>query len=195
MAAGYQPDGSFSLAQTFGTGTAPNNDFPPQVGDTLNSLATGINIATIVANPAFVAQGYLKSANNLSDVANPAAALANLDPQLTSNIRNNFVTASYTTVLADGEKFLLTTNTAASVITIAGEASVGYTIGTCITVFNFSTIPITVSSVDTMYWLGQGSIVTGSRVLSYSGMATVIKVTSTAAGGSSQWAITGAGLT
>lgn len=43
----YGPDGNFTLTQSFGTGTAPNNDFPPQVGNTLNDVASSISIANI----------------------------------------------------------------------------------------------------------------------------------------------------
>lgn len=43
----YGPDGNFTLTQSFGTGTAPNNDFPPQVGNTLNDIASSIAISNI----------------------------------------------------------------------------------------------------------------------------------------------------
>ena len=43
----YEPDGSFSLVQQFGTGTPPSNDFPPQVGQALDDMATSIAIQNI----------------------------------------------------------------------------------------------------------------------------------------------------
>lgn len=43
----WNPDGTFSLSQTFGTGTAPDNMFPPAVGNTLDDIANSLNINTI----------------------------------------------------------------------------------------------------------------------------------------------------
>lgn len=51
----YNPDGSFTLAQNFGTGTPPSNMFPPQVGSVLSDIATSIDINNIIAQPVFVA--------------------------------------------------------------------------------------------------------------------------------------------
>jgi hypothetical protein len=43
----YNPDGTFSLAQSFGTGTSPDNQFPSLVGNTLDDIASSITISNI----------------------------------------------------------------------------------------------------------------------------------------------------
>lgn len=48
----YNPDGTFTLTQDFGTGTPPSNDFPPQVGDVLNDVATSIDATNLFATVA-----------------------------------------------------------------------------------------------------------------------------------------------
>lgn len=50
----YNPDGSFTPVYSFGTGTAPNNMFPPQVGTTVSDMATSIAIPNIVTQAAFI---------------------------------------------------------------------------------------------------------------------------------------------
>ena len=48
----YNPDGSFSLTYTFGTGTAPDNQFPNKVGQSLNDMATSIAIGNLFSQTA-----------------------------------------------------------------------------------------------------------------------------------------------
>lgn len=67
----YNPDGSFSLINEFSTGTAPNNQFPPQVGVDLDDIAAAISAGS-TDNP------YLEIANNLSDLNSASTARTNL---------------------------------------------------------------------------------------------------------------------
>jgi len=45
----YNPDGSFSLINGFGSGTLPDNNFPNQVGQDLTDIANGIAISSLIA--------------------------------------------------------------------------------------------------------------------------------------------------
>lgn len=49
----YNPDGSFTLLFPFGTATAPDNQFPNQVGLDLQDIADGIDLANIISEAAF----------------------------------------------------------------------------------------------------------------------------------------------
>jgi hypothetical protein len=137
------------------------------------------------------ADGALKAANNLSDVDDPDTALANLDPQLTSNIRQNIQNGNYTLVLTDAEKHLYYSSGAGPYTwTIPANASVAFDIGTVVTFINLAggpTIAIAITT-DTLYWStpGGGS---GTRTLANYGVATAIKFNSTG------WIISGSGLT
>ena len=50
----YNPDGTFTLTYTFGTGTAPDNQFPNKVGQSLNDMATSIAIGNLYSQFASV---------------------------------------------------------------------------------------------------------------------------------------------
>jgi len=105
-----------------------------------------------------------------------------------SVIRQNSQSAAYTTVLADMGGHILhpTADNNARTFTIDSNANVAYPVGTAITFVNqINTVTIAITS-DTMTLAGTSS--TGSRTLAANGVATAIKVASTA------WYISGSGL-
>ena len=101
----------------------------------------------------------------------------------------NSQTADYTAVLADSGKTILhaISDDNARTFTIPANASVAYPVGTVISFVNLiNTVTIAITS-DTMYLANDGA--TGSRTLAAYGMATAMKVSTTA------WIISGNGLT
>lgn len=106
-----------------------------------------------------------------------------------TSIPQNSQSTAYTTVLADANKHILhpTADNNARTFTIDSNANVAYAIGTAITFVNqINTVTIAITS-DTMTLAGIGS--TGSRTLAANGIATALKITSTA------WIISGTGIT
>ncbi len=107
---------------------------------------------------------------------------------LTPNIPQNAQSAAYTLVLADANTSIhhpIADNNART-FTIPANASVAYPIGTTLTFTNaINTVTISINS-DTLVLAGTSS--TGSRTLAVNGIATAVKITSTA------WLISGAGL-
>lgn len=98
-------------------------------------------------------------------------------------------TAAYTTVLGDANTTILhpSSDNNARTFTIDSNANVAYPTGTMITFVNrVNTVTIAITS-DTMYLAGAGT--TGSRTLAAHGVATAIKT------GSTEWVISGTGLT
>jgi hypothetical protein len=101
----------------------------------------------------------------------------------------NSQSTAYTLVLADSGKTILhpITDNNARTFTIPANGSVAYAVGTVVTFVNLiNTVTIAINT-DTMYLAGTGA--TGSRTLAAYGVATAVKVTSTA------WIISGNGLT
>lgn len=97
--------------------------------------------------------------------------------------------AAYTTVLGDANTTILhpSSDNNARTFTIDSNANVAYATGTMITFVNrVNTVTIAITS-DTMYLAGAGT--TGSRTLAAHGVATAIKT------GSTEWVISGTGLT
>ncbi|MDF3931404.1 hypothetical protein [Pseudomonas citronellolis] len=98
--------------------------------------------------------------------------------------------ADYTLVLADANIGVLhpSADATARTFTIPANAAVAFPVGTCFTFSNQTgagVVSIAINS-DTMYLAGAGT--TGTRTLSPSGMATVVKESSTV------WKISGVGL-
>lgn len=103
-------------------------------------------------------------------------------------IVQNSQSASYTFVLGDAGKQIYHTSATPHTFTIPANASVAYDVGTAITIVNANgggTLTIAITT-DTLRWGGVGS--TGSRTLAATGVATVLKITST------EWLITGTGI-
>lgn len=92
----------------------------------------------------------------------------------------------YTLSLSDAGKHIYMTTTGRT-ITIPANSSVAFDEGTTIVIINGSGVTTTISiNTDTLYLAGAGT--TGSRTLAAFGMATAVKISSTA------WIISGTGL-
>jgi hypothetical protein len=106
-------------------------------------------------------------------------------------IPQNSQSTAYTAVLADAGKHLLhpSADTTARTFTIPANSSVAYAVGTAITFVNQNAAGVMTIAIttDTMRLAGAGT--TGSRTLAADGIATALKITSTA------WIISGTGLT
>jgi hypothetical protein len=103
------------------------------------------------------------------------------------SIPQNSQSTNYTTVAADSGKHLFTA-TGAITFTIAANSSVAYPIGTAITFVNTNATAISIAiNSDTL--TQAGSTNTGTRTLAQNGVATAIKIGTTA------WVISGTGLT
>lgn len=106
-----------------------------------------------------------------------------------TGLQINSQSAAYTTVFSDRNKTILhpTADNNARTFTIDSNANVAYPLGTTLTFYNqINTVTIAITS-DTMTLAGAGT--TGSRTLAANGIATALKVASTA------WVINGTGLT
>lgn len=99
------------------------------------------------------------------------------------------IAAPYTLVLADRGKHIFNSTVGAN-ITIPANASVALPVGTVVTIVNNAASAITIGiTTDTLVFGGIAGGSTGTRTLADHGVATLIKVTTTA------WYITGVGLT
>lgn len=107
------------------------------------------------------------------------------------SIPQNSQSAAYTLVLSDAGKHILHPSADATprTFTIPANASVAYPIGTAITFVNQNAAGVVTIAItsDTLRLAGAGT--TGSRTLAANGVATALKITSTA------WIISGTGLT
>jgi hypothetical protein len=105
------------------------------------------------------------------------------------NIPQNSQSAAYTTVLADAAKHILhpAADANARTFTIDSNANVPYPIGTAITFVNETSQVVTIAITSDTLTLA-GTTTTGSRSLAQNGIATALKVGSTA------WIISGTGL-
>ena len=97
----------------------------------------------------------------------------------------NSKAANYELVIGDQGKHIYVTST--STVTVPANSSVGFPIGSVITVIAAAGATVTVSiTSDTMYLAGSGT--TGSRTLAAYGVATLVKVAATT------WFINGTGV-
>lgn len=106
------------------------------------------------------------------------------------NIPQNSQSTAYTLVAADAGKHILhpSTDANARTFTIPANSSVAYPIGTAITFVNMTSQVVTIAiTSDTLTLSPAGT--SGSRSLAQYGSATALKI------GSTQWLISGSGLT
>lgn len=101
----------------------------------------------------------------------------------------NSQSGDYTTVLDDaGKLMLLPSGSGAHTFTIASNSTVPYEIGTALSFCNLDSNDMSIAiDDDTLTMSSDGT--TGTRTLAENGIATAIKLTSTA------WLISGTGLT
>jgi hypothetical protein len=105
-------------------------------------------------------------------------------------IPQNSQSAAYTLVLADSGKHILhpSADANARTFTIPANSSVAYPIGTAVTFVNMTSQVVTIAiTTDTLTLSPAGT--SGSRSLAQYGSATALKI------GSTQWLISGSGLT
>jgi hypothetical protein len=103
------------------------------------------------------------------------------------NVPQNEQSGNYTLVLSDSGKHVRYSGIGGHTLTIPANASVAYPIGTAIVFVNTASASITIAiTSDTLILAGTST--TGSRTLGANGLATALKVTSTA------WIISGTGL-
>jgi hypothetical protein len=107
------------------------------------------------------------------------------------SIPQNAQTAQYTLAFADmGKHISITTGGILIPGNTTGSGPVAFPVGTAISIYNNSgsnqTIAFVASVTDTLYLAGTAT--TGSRTLAQRGVATLLKVTTTA------WVISGAGV-
>ena len=180
-------------------------DDPAGGGGGVSSVVagTGINVdSTDPANPIVSATG-----SGSGDVVGPASATADAVPLFdgaTGKLLKNGVTiaeirsipqnsqsTAYTAVLSDAGKHLLhpSADTTPRTFTIPANSSVAFPIGTALTFVNQNSAGVMTIAIttDTLRLAGAGT--TGSRTLAANGIATALKITSTA------WIISGVGLT
>jgi len=106
------------------------------------------------------------------------------------NIPQNSQSTAYTLVAADAGKHILhpSTDANARTFTIPANSSVPYVVGTAITFVNMTSQVVTIAiTSDTLTLSPAGT--SGSRSLAQYGSATALKI------GSTQWLISGSGLT
>jgi hypothetical protein len=184
-----------ALASTLnGSGAIAATTSPTFVTPILGvAAATSINKMAITApgtsSTLAVADGKTLTANNSLTLAGTDSTTMTFPPASASvgylGVPQNAQNSGYTCVLGDAGKHILMGT--AGTFTIPANASVAYPLGTVLTFINnttSSTIPIT---SDTMTLAG--SATTGTRTLAANGIATAIKVGTTA------WIISGTGLT
>lgn len=137
-----------------------------------NAITSGNNTTaamTVGSGASLTPNGGIITANSVAQTQNQQAA-------------------NYTFVLADANEQIYHTSGTAHTFTIPANSSVAYPIGTVLTLINevgggVATVAIT---TDTLLWSPTGT--TGSRSVAATGIAAIVKVTSTS------WIITGSGV-
>ena len=148
------------------------------------STGTGNNVLSNSPTLVTPALGTPASGNLSNCTADGANSVGYL------NIPQNSQSAAYTLVLADSGKHILhpSTDANARTFTIPANSSVAYPIGTAITFVNMTSQVVTIAiTSDTLTLSPAGT--SGSRSLAQYGSATALKI------GSTQWLISGSGLT
>ena len=87
----FNPNGTYSLSQSFGTGTPPSNDFPPQVGAVLDDIATNLNANTIATVISTIAATFPSLVVGTPTGGNKGAGTANVQGTIYQNNSAVFV--------------------------------------------------------------------------------------------------------
>lgn len=169
-----QLDQNFATPITIGTASV-------QLGNTVTTLTNMTLVNATISSGSFTGTLANATVSNVTvDSANTAGYVG---------IPQNSQNGNYNVVLADAGKHIFhPAGQAANTVTIPANGNVAFTIGTTITFINMSANATTIAlTTDTMYLSGTGT--TGSRTLAQYGVATAVKIGSTA------WIISGSGLT
>ena len=145
-----------------------------------NTIPASSNNFTLGNSANFFSSAFISNlSSSFIDGTNPVGFM---------NVPIISVAANANTVLADaGKAFYHASGVALNTITIAANANVNYINGTVLTFINLSANALSIACGDTMTFIGNGA--TGTRTLANNGMATAIKVASTA------WVISGSNIT
>lgn len=170
-------------------GTAPNISFTGTLavanGGTGVTTSTGSGAVVLGTGPT-LSGATLNGTTTFGGSVVPATNT--VDSVGYAGIPANAQTANYTVVAGDANKVILhpLSDNNSRTFTIDSNANVPYPVGTTLTFINMiNTVTIAITS-DTMYLAGAGT--TGSRTLAAYGIATAVKVSSTA------WIISGNGI-
>src|SRR5580765_8692543 len=134
----WNANGTFSLAQTFGTGVAPDNQFPPKVGNTLDDLASGLNVgtifsfaSTITVTFATVTASVVAATNSIST---PSLYIGGVP--VYTNIPLSTQNNDYTLVLGNAQQGIYHSSATSHTWTIPANSSVAYPVGTAVSFIN-----------------------------------------------------------
>ena len=173
--------GAFTTSSSITTGAALNLNYASPTIASNNASAASIFTATVT--------GVTIGSSTIRTTAFPADATtstATAGAGFMGLPQNATTTGAYTIVAADAGKHIY--SSATRTVTIPANGTVAFPVGTTITFISGSGATTTIAiTTDTMYLAGAGT--TGSRTLAAFGMATAVKITSTA------WIISGNGLT
>lgn len=171
-----------AVPYTFAGATAaiPLSQLDQNFATTITLGNTAVQLGNTITNFANVTLTNATVANVTSDSASVAGYVG---------IPQNSQNGNYGVALTDAGKHIFhPSGQAANTVTIPANSNVAFTIGTTITFINLSANATTIAvTSDTMYLGGTGT--TGNRTLAQYGVATAVKITSTA------WVISGNGLT
>lgn len=143
-------------------------------------IADSITAATATATYAPIASPALTGTPTAADSSGTQYTIGYRD------VPQNSQTASYPLALVDRGKHLLFNGTSLT-CTIPANGSVAFPIGTAITIVNTNATSLSIAiTTDTL--TKAGTTTTGTRTLSQNGVATILKVGSTA------WVISGSGV-
>ena len=163
------------------------------VGANVSMNATTVFVGNSSVNSSHTATTLAVYANStVNTIISAASANAITINGLTVGyleVPQNSQSAAYTTVLADSGKHIFHpgSDNNARTFTIPANANVAYPIGTVLTFVSMANTVTIAITTDTMYLAGNGA--TGSRTLAANGIATALKINSSA------WLISGTGLT
>ena len=104
------------------------------------------------------------------------------------DIPQNAQASNYTLVATDRGRHINCTNSGAQTVTIPANATVAFTLGTCVTVVNTGTTAAGIGVAGGVTLTQAGTGATGARTLAVNGLCSLLKV------GTDAWFITGSGL-
>jgi len=175
-----------------GTGKFVFDGTPTLVTPVLGvATATSVNGLTITSSTGVltITNGKTLSVSNSITLAGTDSTTMTFPPASASigylGLPSNGQNTGYTAVLGDAGKVILMQT--AGTFTIPANGSVAYPVGTVLTFANTTTSSSIAITTDTMTLAGTAT--TGTRTLAANGIATALKVASTA------WFISGSGLT
>jgi hypothetical protein len=170
-----------SVATTFPNSYLSNSSVT--IGNTSVSLGgTSTSIGNLTLTNTTISSGTITGT-----VSNATTDSANIVGYM--GIPQNSQNGNYNVVIGDSGKHIYhPTGQAAATYTIPANSNVAFTVGSAVTIINGSANNVSIAlTTDTLYLSSNGA--TGTRTLTQWGVATAVKITSTA------WVISGSNLT